>query len=50
MVERNQSLYHREYNNKVYILSTSLIYDKIKIVYEDSNIQIFEGQFTINDL
>ena len=50
MVERNQSLYHIEYNNKVYILSTSLIYDKIKIVYEDSNIQIFEGQFTINDL
>ena len=50
MAERNQNQYHIEQNNKVYILSTSLIYDKIKIVCEDSNIQIFEGQFTMNDL
>ncbi len=50
MIERNQSQYQIEQNNKEYILSTSLIYNKIKIVCQDPSKQIFEGQFTMNNL
>ena len=50
MVERNESRFQLKQDNKVYILSTSLINDKIKFVCTDSNSQIFDGEFTKNDL
>ena len=50
MTERNKSIFQLKQDNKVYILSTSLINDKIKFVCTDSNSQIFDGEFTMNDL
>ena len=50
MIERNESRYQIEQNNKIYILSTSLIGDKIKLFCQDSNSQVYEGQFGMNDL
>ena len=50
MTERNKSRFQIVQDNKVYILSTSLINDKIKFVCTDSNSQIFNGEFTKNDL
>ena len=51
MVERNASRYQLQQDNKVYILKTSLIDDKIKLACQDSSTQeIFIGLFTLNDL
>jgi len=51
MTERNKLSYQFNQDNKKYILLTSLINDKLKLVFQDySNSQIFEGEFTIKDL
>ena len=50
MAEINKSQYQIEQNNQVYILSTSIIYNKLKLVCQESNKQIFEAYFSINDL
>ena len=50
MAEINQSQYQIEQNNQVYILSTSIIYNKLKLFCQDSNKQIFEAYFSMNDL
>ena len=46
----NESRYQLEQENKIFILTTSLINKKIKLVCEDSNSQIFEGIFSLSDL
>ena len=50
MVEINESRYQLEQNDKIYILSTSQIENRLKLVCQDSNSQIFIGEFTLNDL
>jgi len=51
MVERNKTRYHLEQSdNKSYILTTSLINDKLKLSCQDSNMQTFIGKFTLMDL
>ena len=50
MFERNETHYQLDQENKVFILTTSLIGDKIKLMCRDSNNQIYKGIFNINDL
>ena len=51
MVERNMTRYHLEQSdNKSYILTTSLIGDKLKLSCQDSINQTFIGEFTLMDL
>ena len=51
MTERNITRYHLEQSdNKSYILTTSLINDKLKLTCQDSQNQIFIGSFTLMDL
>jgi hypothetical protein len=50
MKERNNAKYQLEQDNKKYILTTSLIDDKFKMMCEDSNSQQFIGEFNMNDL
>ena len=50
MAERNESRYQLEQDNEIYILSTSLLNDKLKLVCKDSNSQKFIGEFSMNDL
>ena len=51
MVERNITRYHLEQSdNKSYILTTSLINDKLKLTCQDLNGQTFIGEFTLMDL
>jgi len=51
MTERNITRYHLEQSdNKSYILTTSLINDKLKLTCQDSNNQTFLGAFTLLDL
>ena len=50
MVEKNESRYQLEQDNKIYILTTSILGDKLKLVCQDSNSQIFLGAFNLNDL
>ena len=50
MTERNEARYQLEQDNKVYILSTSLVNDKLKLVCQDSNSQKYIGEFNMNDL
>ena len=51
MEERNITRYRLEQSNKkVYILTTSLISDKLKILCQDSTSQIFIGLFNLLDL
>ena len=50
MYERNETHYQLEQDNKVYILTTSLIDDKIKLKCQDSYSQIFIGMFDMSDL
>ena len=51
MAERNITRYHLEQSdNKSYILTTSLINDKLKLTCQDTNSQIFIGAFTLVDL
>ena len=51
MTERNITRYHLEQSdNKSYILTTSLINDKLKLACQDSNSQTFVGAFSLMDL
>ena len=50
MEERNESRYHIEQKNKIYILTTSLIGNKIKLVCQDENAHVYDGEFTMSDL
>ena len=50
MFERNVTHYQLEQDNKIYILKTSLINDKIKLMCKDSYNQIYQGAFNMNDL
>ena len=51
MTERNLTRYRLDQSdNKVYILSTSLINDKLKLTCQDSNSQTYIGAFTLLDL
>ena len=51
MVERNITRYHLEQSdNKSYILTTSLINDKLKLTCQDSNNQIYIGSYSLLDL
>ena len=50
MQERNETSYRLEQDNQVYILTTSLIADKLKLMVKDSQNEIYKGEFTINDL
>ena len=51
MIEREITSYHLEQpNKKIYIITTSLINEKIKILCKDSDSKIFEGLFTLTDL
>ena len=51
MTERNITRYHLEQSdNKSYILTTSLLNDKLKLTCQDSQNQIFFGAFTLMDL
>ena len=50
MSERNEARYQLEQDNKVYILSTSLVNDKLKLLCQDSNSEKYLGEFTMNDL
>ena len=49
MVERNENRYQLDQNNKVYILTTVLVDDKLKLMCEISS-SIFEGTFGLIDL
>jgi len=52
MVERNDSRYQLQQDNKIYILKTSLVdNDKIKLACQDSSTkEVFVGLFTLNTL
>jgi len=51
MTERNLTRYRLDQSdNKVYILSTSLVNDKLKLTCQDSNSQTYIGAFTLLDL
>ena len=50
MMERNENRYQLEQDNKTYLLTTSLIKDKIKLVCQDPNNQIYDGEFNMNEL
>ena len=51
MTERNLTRYRLDQSdNKVYILSTSLVNDKLKLTCQDSNSQTYIGEFTLLDL
>ena len=51
MTERNLTRYRLDQSdNKVYILSTSLVNDKLKLTCQDSNSQTYIGTFTLLDL
>ena len=51
MTERNLTRYRLDQSdNKVYILSTSLVNDKLKLTCQDSNSQTYVGAFTLLDL
>ena len=51
MIEREITSYHLEQpNKKIYIITTSLINEKIKILCKDSDSKIFSGLFTLTDL
>ena len=50
MMERNENRYQLEQDNKTYFLTTSLIKDKIKLVCQDPNNQIYDGEFNMSEL
>ena len=50
MIERNECSYHINYKNNAYILKTSLLQNKLKLACKDANSQIYDGEFTLNDL
>ena len=51
MIEREITSYRLEQpNKKIYIITTSLINEKIKILCKDSDSKIFAGLFTLTDL
>ena len=44
MIERNAKRFQIEQDGETYFLTTSLTNDIIKIVFQDSNLQIFEAE------
>ena len=50
MEERNKIIFHINYQNKYYSISTSLTRDKINFVCQDPNSQIYENNFTLQEL
>ena len=50
MEERNKIIFHINYQNKSYLISTSLTRDKINFVCQDPNSQIYENNFTLQEL
>ena len=50
MEERNKIIFHINYQNKSYSISTSLTRDKINFVCQDPNSQIYENNFTLQEL
>ena len=50
MEERNKIIFHINYQNKSYSISTSLTGDRINFVCQDPNSQIYENNFTLQEL
>ena len=50
MIERNVKIFQIEQDNEIYFLTTSLTDDKIKFVFKDPNLQIFDAQYTKKEL
>ena len=50
MSERNETRYQLEQENKIFILTTSLIDDKLKIKCQEVNGETFVGAFNMSDL
>jgi len=50
MSERNETRYQLEQENKIFILTTSLINDKLKIKCQEVNGETFVGVFNMSDL
>ena len=50
MEERNKIIFHINYQNKSYSISTSLTGDKINFVCQDPNSQIYENNYTLQEL
>ena len=50
MEQRNENIFHINYKNQMYVLSTSLIGNKIKLVCRDYLTQTFDGEFALEDL
>ena len=50
MEERNKIIFHINYQNKSYSISTSLTRDKINFVCQAPNSQIYENNFTLQEL
>ena len=50
MEQRNENIFHINYKNQMYVLSTSLVGNKIKLVCTDSLSQTFDGEFALEDL
>ena len=50
MEERNKIIFHINYQNKSYLISTSLTRDKINFVCQAPNSQIYENNFTLQEL
>ena len=50
MSERNETRYQLEQENKIFILTTSLINDKLKIKCQEVNGETFVGAFNMSDL
>ena len=50
MEERNKIIFHIKYQNKPYAISTSLTRDRINFVCQDSNSQIYDNNFTLQEL
>ena len=50
MVERNEVSYQLEQHNQIYILTTGLLDNKLKLSCENSNSEKYISEFTMNDL
>ena len=50
MIERNVKIFQIEQDNEIYFLTTSLTDDKIKFVFKDPNLQIFDAEYTKKEL
>ena len=50
MIERNVKIFQIEQDNEIYFLTTSLTDNKIKFVFKDPNLQIFDAEYTKKEL